>query len=208
MELSLRKSDLKAALICAATKDIRYYLNGVYIEFQPREGGGILTFCGTDGHILFAGTAPAEFMSDEQTAPFWLIIPADAVKAACKGKMPHVTLEGLPDGRYRLGDAIFCAIEGRYLDFRRVIPDKVSGEFAHFDFDLLARGQDALREYFNAPKKTFALHPNGEKGTGIICGNGPDAIVAVMPMREPHAGAEFCGHAIPPAIAEELRKAA
>jgi len=210
MQLQLRKSDLKAALICSAVKDIRYYLNGVLVEYTPRESGGILTFCGTDGHILFAGTAPAEFMDGEHAQAFSLIIPSDTVKAACKGKMPIVTLSSLPDGRYSLGDALFTAIDGRFPDFRRVIPAKVSGEFAHFDFDLLARGNDALCEYFNMPKKTFSLHPSGN-GAGVMCGNSRDAVVVVMPMREPNGGTgEYTGTDIPPAQdnVTQLREAA
>ena len=129
MKLSIRKSDLQAALTCAASKDTRYYLIGVNLEFIPNDDGGILTFVGTDGHMMFAGTAPAVFDDGEQTAPFNIIIPSDAIKSACKnsGSLPCVTLAAMDDGRYILGDTVFTAIDGKYPDYRRIIPSACDG---------------------------------------------------------------------------------
>jgi DNA polymerase-3 subunit beta len=207
MELSLRKSDLKAALICAATKDVRNYLVGVYLEFIPNADGGTLTFAGTDGHILFAGTAPAVFEADEQTAPFWMTIPADAVKAAIKGKMPCVSLRSLPDGRYSLGDTIFAPIDGTFPDFRRVIPSKVSGEMAQFNPELLERAQSALRAYFQSDRQVYKLH-HGGNSSSVMCGNSRDAVVVVMPVHaKAVSGDDYAGVDIP-AFPQDLRKAA
>lgn len=211
MELSLRKSDLKAAFICSAVKDIRYYLQGVYLEFSPHVNGaatdGILTFAATDGHILFAGTAPAVFEADPQAAPFWMIIPSDAVKAAIKTKADVVILRSLPDGRYTLGDTIFAPIDAKFPDFRRVIPASVSGETGHYDPALLVRGNDALREYFCSKKRVYRLNNNGT-GTGVICGDSRDAVVVVMPIRT--EGMEYAGHDIPamPTVISDVQKAA
>lgn len=211
MELSLRKSDLKAAFICSAVIDIRYYLQGVYLEFSPSASGaatdGILTFAATDGDILFAGTAPAVFEADPQSAPFWMIIPSDAVKAAIKTKNDIVILRSLPDGRYSLGDTIFATIDAKFPDFRRVIPASVSGETGHYDPELLVRGNDALRAYFNSKTKVYRLNNNG-KDAGVICGDSRDAVVVVMPMRTEGMG--YAGHDIPamPAVVADIQKAA
>jgi hypothetical protein len=210
MELSLRKSDLKAAFICSAVKDIRYYLQGVYLEFSPSPNGaatdGILTFAATDGHILFAGTAPAVFNEDPQSAPFWMIIPNDAVKTAIKTKNDVVILRSLPDGRYSLGDTIFAPVDAKFPDFRRVIPASVSGEIGNYDPELLVRGNDALREYFNSKKRVYRLNHNGTNA-GVICGDSRDALVVVMPIRT--EGMEYSGHDIPamPTV-EDTKKAA
>lgn len=211
MELSLRKSDLKAAFICSAVKDIRYYLQGVYLEFSPSASGaatdGILTFAATDGHILFAGTAPAVFEADPQVAPFWMIIPNEAVKAAIKTKHDMVILRSLPDGRYSLGDTIFAPVDAKFPDFRRVIPASVSGETGHYDPELLVRGNDALREYFGDKKRVYRLNNNG-KDAGVICGDSRDALVVVMPIRT--EGMQYAGHDIPamPAVVADIQKAA
>jgi hypothetical protein len=211
MELSLRKSDLKAAFICSAVKDIRYYLQGVYLEFSPHANGvandGIITFAGTDGHIMFAGTAPAVFTDDPQTAPFWMIIPSDAVKAAIKTKNDMVILQSMPDGRYTLGDTVFAPIDAKFPDFRRVIPAKVSGEKGNYDPELLVRGNDALRAYFNSKTKVYRVNHNGTDA-GVICGDSRDAVVVVMPIRT--EGMEYAGHDIPamPAVVADIQKAA
>lgn len=42
--MKIQISDLKAALICAATKDVRHYLNGIYVKPE----GGKLTTVSTD----------------------------------------------------------------------------------------------------------------------------------------------------------------
>jgi DNA polymerase-3 subunit beta len=210
MELSLRKSDLKAAFICSAVKDIRYYLQGVYLEFSPSPNGaatdGVLTFAATDGHILFAGTAPAVFNEDPQSAHFWMIIPNDAVKTAIKTKNDAVILRSLPDGRYSLGDTIFSPVDAKFPDFRRVIPEKVSGEIGYYDPELLVRGNDALREYFNSKKRVYRLNNNGTSA-GVICGDSRDALVVVMPIRT--EGMEYSGHDLPkmPTV-EDMKKAA
>lgn len=211
MELSIRKSDLKAAFICSAAKDIRYYLQGVYMEFSPSANGastdGILTFSSTDGHIMFAGTAPAVFEVDPQNAPFWMIIPNDAIKAAIKGKSDFVALRSLPDGRYSLGDTIFAPINAKFPDLRRVIPTKVSGEKGSYNPNLLVRGNNALNEYFSTKGKTYRINHNGTDA-GVMCGESRDALVVVMPII--CKGMEYSGHDIPamPSVIADIRKAA
>jgi DNA polymerase-3 subunit beta len=211
MQLSLRKSDLKAAFICSAVKDVRYYLQGVYLEFSPSPNGaatdGILTFGATDGHILFAGTAPAVFEDDPQSAPFSMIIPNDAIKTAIKTKNDIVILMSMPDGRYTLGDTVFAPVDAKFPDFRRVIPEKVSGELGYFNPELLVRGNDALREYFNSKRCVYRLNHNGTS-PGVICGDSRDALVVVMPIRT--EGMEYAGHDIPamPTVIADTQKAA
>ena len=55
MKITLKTSVLRAALICAAKKDLRYYLQGVCISIN---GPDVAMVYGTDGHILFAGQCP------------------------------------------------------------------------------------------------------------------------------------------------------
>ena len=181
MQLLIRKSDLQAAFACSATKDIRYYLTGVYIEFAPNEDGGILIFAGTNGGVLFCGTAPAVFSEGEQPAPFWMTIPADAVKAAIKSKTQCVYLTSLPDGRYTLADTVFAPVDAKYPDFRRVLPDKVSGELAQYDPALLLQANTALNHYYQTKNKTYRLN-HGGNSAGVMSANGKDACVVVMPI--------------------------
>jgi len=66
---------LRAAVHCSATKDIRHYLNGVYVNFKTEERAVV---AGTDGHCLFVGIAETKDTGELLGAA--LIIPNDALK--------------------------------------------------------------------------------------------------------------------------------
>ena len=57
MKISIQSSAIRAAAICAAKKDIRYYLVGVHVKVAHRD---YATVAGTNGHVLFAGRATIE----------------------------------------------------------------------------------------------------------------------------------------------------
>ncbi len=48
MQFLMTKAQIKAMLVLAATKDIRYYLNGIHVSQDQR--GTIIE--ATDGHVL------------------------------------------------------------------------------------------------------------------------------------------------------------
>jgi DNA polymerase III sliding clamp (beta) subunit (PCNA family) len=50
MQFTIKTNEVKALLLCAAKKDIRAYLNGIYFESNTRG----LTAVSTDGHRLLA----------------------------------------------------------------------------------------------------------------------------------------------------------
>lgn len=204
MKLQIRKSDLLAALICAANKDIRHYLNGVNVRYVPGgKDGGTLVLSGTDGHMLFCGTAPADW-DGPVGEPFDIMIPGDIVKTACKGKNPDtVALERAADGHYVLGNMVFSPIDGRYPDVERIIPDKVSGALAQFNPELLERGQRALRAYFRSDKVWPVLHHNGESAA-VMATDSQDAVVVVMPFRGAHEFKPF----VMPRAEDKLAQAA
>jgi len=181
MKIDIKASTLKAALICAAKKDVRYYLVGVYLEFVRVGDAAMLHVVGTDGHMMFACTDTPIFEEGEvKPESFTMIIPAETVKLATKGKRDWITLSQVSETEYRLGDNLFTPIDGRFPDFRRAMPRSVSGEKARYDGALLTRADDALREYTGSKRGVFYLHQNGESA-GAMMADG--AIVVIMPMR-------------------------
>ena len=75
-ELTVPAMLIKAAILSQATRDIRYYLNGIYID---KENGRV---CGTNGNTLFVGNH--ESFSDFDESVILRIsgtIPARAVDA-------------------------------------------------------------------------------------------------------------------------------
>jgi len=81
MKITLKTSVLRAALICAAKKDLRYYLQGVCVSINHPQ---IAMVYGTDGHILFAGQCPIVVIDAPEAYGFQIIIPSDTIKAIDK----------------------------------------------------------------------------------------------------------------------------
>lgn len=157
MEVILPTNALKGAVHCAATKDVRYYLEGVHVRVTQEQ---FVYVESTDGSVAFQ-TRLNELAAPETQGPFGIIIPLDIAKLAVKTKQPKLLLKSLPDGRYMLGDFAFSAVDGKFPDVGRVMPtrtsDVYSGELPVFDAEILLRAQKALQAATDS-KKTFALH--------------------------------------------------
>ena len=185
MKITLKTSVLRAALICSAKKDLRYYLQGVCVSINHPD---IAMVYGTDGHILFAGQCPIVVTDAPVAYGFQIIIPSDTIKAIDK-RVEFIDLETIEGGAkdyYLLGNARFQAIDARYPDISRVVParDAFSEiKASYFDPELLVKGNEALAMYYGAKKgKVFPLSQRGDY-SGAIHNNQNDAVVVVMPMR-------------------------
>jgi len=185
MKITLKTSVLRAALICSAKKDIRYYLQGICVSINNPD---VAMVYGTDGHILFAGQSPIVCHVAPVNYGFQIIIPSDTIKAIDK-KSEFIDLETIEGGAkdyYLLGNARFQAIDARYPDISRVVParDAFSEQtISYFDPELLVKGNEALAMYYGTKKgKVFPLSQRGDY-SGAIHYNQNDAVVVVMPMR-------------------------
>jgi len=168
-----------------ATNDVRYYLNGIYLETNRAE----TRLVATNGHRMHCVR-----INDDSALVDWptsAIIPDTLVKAICKVKAPRyladptvrITLdEGkigitLPDGTSISG----TAIDGVYPDYRRVIPDKTAtGEPAAYNVDYLADAIDGARAWTDNKKLDLFPKTNGDKSAivSIDC-----YLAIVMPLR-------------------------
>ena len=185
MKITLKTSVLRAALICAAKKDLRYYLQGVCVSINNPD---VAMVYGTDGHVLFAGQSVIVCHVAPENYGFDVIIPSDTIKAIDK-KSEFIDLETIEGGAkdyYLLGNARFQAIDARYPDISRVVPSRdLFSELkpSNFDPELLVKGNEALAMFYGAKKgKVFPLHQRGND-SGTIHNNQNDAVVVVMPMR-------------------------
>jgi hypothetical protein len=185
MKITLKTSVLRAALICSAKKDIRYYLQGVCVSINNPD---VAMVYGTDGHVLFAGQSVIVCHVAPENYGFDVIIPSDTIKAIDK-KAEFIDLETIEGGAkdyYLLGNARFQAIDARYPDISRVVParDAFSElKVSYFDPELLVKGNEALAMFYGAKKgKVFPLSQRGDY-SGAIHNNQNDAVVVVMPMR-------------------------
>lgn len=188
MKTQIRISTLRAAIHCAATKDVRHLINGVYLEFVHGEVPHI-NVVSTTGAILSAFREPLEYMDDAQTADWSIIVPLDAIKTAIKGvgkHLKHLTIESLPDGRYVLGDTIFSAIDGIYPTYRRVIPAHdaprcTADNIPVCDPDLMVKGKAALADFYGWKKDGNAQIFYGDRIVTMHAG-ASGAVIVVMPL--------------------------
>lgn len=183
---------IQAAAHCAASKDLRSYLNGVYIKIKH---GDKATIAGTDGHALFVGLANLQTATPSGDTYAWvnaeLIIPLDTIKKLDK-KQNIYQLRYFGDNQFVIGGQVFTPLEGKYPDIGRVIPthDQITAEEqkpAVFDPDLLTRAQKALQTYYSAKKDTtYALYQRGDNSAIMHAGENC-AQVIVMPIRAQYA---------------------
>ena len=172
---------LRAVLICASTEQIRYYLNGVYID-------PALVAVATDGHrLLAANILPCDETGEPVDVPKFdgWIIPRDALKKALAGHKARLILVS-PD---RIGDVSYTPIDGTFPDWRRVVPAEVSGVAAHFNANYVADFGKIYRLLTGNKTPLPLLHHNGEGPAGVTFGTAERVIGVLMPVR--HDGTEW-----------------
>lgn len=204
MKFTIYRNVLKAVSRFSAVKDIRFYLNGVFVESNPMQ----TRLVATDGHTLIVHRSDAK---GDNEGSFSGIIPSDAVKAILAWKAPTkfgkdlpVIVSTLDDIEYRADwngmTCVFKLIDGKFPDYRKVIPRTVSGLHSHYDPDFMVRIKRASED-LGSDKGYFEFQPNGmdqnqlkdnpvnSEGPGIGVIN-DSCVVVVMPMRGFRANAE------------------
>lgn len=198
-QTTLPAAALKGAAHCAAKSDVRYYLNAVLVE---RTSSGKVLVAATDGNIL--GAQVVEQLDPGEGGAFQCLLPLDAVKALPKGGDVVLTFSrekgeaprfSLSTGAAERGG---LAVDGRFPDWRRVVPREASGEAAQFDPDLLARLQKAARTALGGSKLLLEVHHNGARNAALVGIPGRDEWIGViMPMVAKHEPAPVAGLARP-----------
>lgn len=184
--ITINKTALKAVSRFAAKSDIRYYLVGVYVEANETE----TRLIATDGHTMLIHRAPVE-----NTHCWSGIVPLDTVTAILKHKtaskkvdFPIELHETASQHELRIdysGQAfIFKPVDGTFPDYRRVIPQKITGEPACYQPEYLQRVQDAAADLGAVDHKIgrFAMGYNGN--SAAVCPINDDCLAIVMPLRQ------------------------
>ena len=175
-----------AALKCASKQDVRYYLNGAYLDFPK---GRIVS---TTGHIMFIGKIEAATLPP-------VIVPRDLIESALRSLTKKareseqtiaVTIKQYPEAEsgttvtLDTGKGSFTeqAIDGRFPDYERVVPLVPSGEIGQYDADYIATCADALRAYTGDYRmRAWIIQHNGESSAALM--PGADCLCVVMPVR-------------------------
>ena len=166
---------LKAIMLAAAKKDIRYYLNGVMV----RNG----ELAATNGHMALM------IKSEKIKSDGEYIIDNDTLKMIVAS---HKGIKG--DTRIEVVDSVaitgkskisITPVDGKFPDINRVIPQKPSGEIAHFNAEYLLACQKANEEFLGRKNVYIKLQHNGQAGAKFDSEDegGNKLIGVVMPVR-------------------------
>ena len=176
MQLTIKTNELKALLLCAAKNDIRYYLNGVHFESTPN---GIIA-ASTDGHRLLCINLPSE-----QAESVNCLVPRALIEAAVKTKaqvIDVIIIDGQQVTLSSAGQNVSGSLtEGVFPDFRRVIPEKVSGiQGNEFNNEYLV-DFDKIGKLVNGGKASVLQNDVGF--SALVHFDNPDVIGVLMPLR-------------------------
>lgn len=164
VEITLSSRILKKAmektLYAMALQDVRYYLNGLLLDLD----GAVLRAVSSDGHRL---AVYEESLEDVNAAPRQVIIPRKGVLELYRllGDQDEIITLQLSANNIRvlMGEVIFSAklIEGRFPDFRRVMPRDIS--------KVITLGKDAFK---SALTRVAILSTEKLKGVSLeVAGN-------------------------------------
>jgi len=191
-KINLERKALEFCKLAMAKKDIRYYLNALCIELN----GDKARFISTDGHRL--NTCVHDIENEGVDV---LIIDRDIILSVLRLHDKKVkTLELVIDhDYYSLGGVVFVPMSARFPDWRRVVPDDLSGEAGQFNPNYLLDAQKSLAVWHDSTPTKFHkynISHNGIGGAAIMRGNDDNAFVVIMGMR-PSAGDSNDPYAFP-----------
>lgn len=174
MNIKIPARFIAALKYFAATQDIRYYLNGIYIE----AAGDDTILVATDGHRIGYARVAATLPAGTQ-----MIVPNDILRAVkAKGDVA-IALDGNAltltyDGATYSGKAI----DGKYPEWRRTLPKELSGVAGQYNAGYLGDLGKVAAILVRAGKQP-TIAQNGE-GPAFISFDGEQNFYAtLMPMR-------------------------
>lgn len=182
MQFSIKQSQLKAMLNLAAKQDIRFYLCGVFVEFNQ-----VTTrLVATDGHKLGILNHPSE---DNQGAGS-LIIPREVIENLPKAAIDHELAFTSEDkeGFWKINapggtQIVFQQIEGKFPDYRRVCNFKTNGEAASFNYEYMVQFLKVQKALGGSKTNTVNLYQNGTSGALVTLAGVDNFAGVIMPIR-------------------------
>lgn len=190
MQFELNLNFVKGLSVIIPKNEIRYYLKGLYFEAAKNDGFYLVA---TDGHRM------AIIKDDNQQADrdYSFIIPVETIKDLIKmmdKDNPIAYLQYDSENnritiQYKGNMMGVAPVDGKFPDFRRVVPASVTGEAGQFNADYIADFKK-MANYINATKNLDCyIKQNGEQVAIVdICANKPEfniyGIGLIMPLRK------------------------
>lgn len=190
-QFELSSDPLAAVSLFAPKKDIRYYLNGVFLEIYSDR----VIAVATNGYYEAAYRERLPVPLDIEK-PIGVIVPLELLPKLPKGSMVSITV-GDATAQPRVRQLTIAtgkhptltgqSVDGSYPDWRRAIPEKTSGEPAEYGPDPMAVISAAAKR-LGAGGLDYAFSYNGS-GPAIVTFTGKAAeacgfLAVVAPLRE------------------------
>jgi DNA polymerase-3 subunit beta len=190
MKIEVNLKALVAMLNLAAKEDVRYYLNGVMVETSEP---GFVRYLATNGHQM--GLYREKSQSTESLNATEIILPAEKLKMI---KLPKYITHGI----LTVEDAViehnvekprkcslqyeditlqFEEIQGRFPDYKRVLPIEFNGEAAQFDPELINAFAKLGKVFVDKKTKVIPIiMHNGTDVSGVMIDGIPEFYGAIM----------------------------
>ena len=182
MQFSIKQSQLKALLTLAPKSDIRYYLCGIFVEYNATTTRLIVT----DGHKL----GILNHHSEDNQGAGSLIIPREVIENLPKaGKIDPLLIFTKEEkaGYWKITgmgiQTIFAQIEGTYPDYRRVCQFTTDGTVANFNYEYLTQFLKVQHLLGGSKFATLNLYQNGNSSALVHLAGVDNFVGVVMPMR-------------------------
>jgi len=166
---------LQSALLFAANKDIRYYLNGVYIDFKSNN------FVATDGKCAYIGQPNSLEITGDVGDTEGIVMPSDFCKTL-KSLYEIITIDGL---KIESSSDKATAIEGKFPDYRRVYPKTIEPSIANLSVAFLQKCAKANR--ILGAKRNYDhldLFQGGLSNSSVCQLHDNKAHVVIMPFKK------------------------
>ena len=166
---------LKALLLFAAKKDVRYYINGIHFE---RSATGTVAVA-TNGHALAVAR-----LDRDSAEPASFTVPREHLDNVVKGAKGGIDIEQTQLTQCALvstnGRIIVPLLDGKFPDWRRVVSAQQTGEksYYHPDYHALV---DKAGQIVRPAKVGYLIQQNGN-AVGY-CKISDDFHAYVMPIR-------------------------
>ena len=166
---------LKAVMMAAAKKDVRYQLNGVMVRNGElaATNGNMALMIKSDGI-----KSDGEYIIDNDTLKM-LVTAHKGIKGDNRVEVINgMTVTGKSDVK-------ITPVDGKFHDVNRVIPQETSGEIAHFNYEYLLACQKANGEFLGGKYRWIKLQHNGKAGSKFESEDeeGNRLVGVVMPIR-------------------------
>lgn len=161
--MQILSAHIKAILLSAAKKDIRYYLNGVLVNEKH--------IVSTDGHRMTVIAHGQEWEHGDT------IIPRETLEMALKLKTKTIEITNTA-----VGPIAYTPLDGRFPDYKRVMPALHCGAdtgevFTQINPDYLVDAMQAIKLVTGKTGQSLALVNN------VFVWSSAQTMVVVMPMR-------------------------